>query len=315
PGNYIQGKLPSPSAGGGGSGSSGGGGRGRAPKQTPEEQVLTSIYKSALKKSLTDPWVVIKNGKVKFSTALNAPKGSLGIRRSDFFKTWEDLNDTFQAFISRKAKAGEVALILKKGWSGFTVANMLSKKPAFLKSRIFKAAAPGFNGVAFDILGDAWSGVNLKARQELIRKAIVGDWSQATFAEKLRQMPAYLKGVEFQGNVASLRSVYEDIYGVATPGSMTRIQEAALARWSPVQFQAHLRGLPGYTSSPEFQTRALSVLDALGMITGQLPALRPGAAPPNPAAPGPPAPNSPRIPGAPGPVAGGPTAAMAPGFA
>ena len=240
-----------------------------------------AIYKSLYKKSLTDPWVVIKNGKLRFSNSLNPPKGSIGLRRSEFMDAWEKHNDIFEAYLGRKAKAGEVALSLKKGWSTYTLVNNLSKKPNFIKSRIWKAAAPEYQSVGMDILGDAWGSIPQKAHNELIRQAIVNDWSQTTFAEKLRRRPEYLNGTEFQTNVANLRSVYEGIYGISG-GDDTRIREAALARWTPDQFAQHLRKLPGYTSSPEYQGRALAVLDALGMITGQFATLTPGAPLPNP---------------------------------
>jgi hypothetical protein len=300
PGRYVSGQLP-------GGSSSGGSRKPPARKLTPEEQVAMSIYKSELRKAYTDPWVTVKNGKITFSQTIDAPKGSLG-RRSDFMKEWANANELWEAYLGRKAKAGEVALIMKKGWSNYTIADRLSKRPAFRNSVIWKAAAPALEGIGLELLGDAWKLIPLGERQEMMRKAIIQDWSSSTFAERLRKRPEYLKGVEFRTNTASLQSVYESIYGLANATAMTTVQEAALARWSPDQFAAWLRSRPGYTGSQEYLGKALSVLEALTGITGVLPTLVPGQMPasPQPAAAGAygAVPDSQRVAGAPGEPAG-----------
>jgi hypothetical protein len=300
PPRYLSGDLYDEDTG---QGSFGGPGAGRKPPMTDEEKVLHEIYRSQLKESLTNPWVVIKDGRLRFSKSLEAPKGSLGIRRDDFLGLWKDVNETFELMIGRKAKAGEVANIVKKGWSDFTLKQWLSKRPGFKRGRLWASVAPALNGIGRDMFGDAWDSIPKKDRDELMRKAIVNDWTASVFEEKLRGRPEYLRSNEFRSNVAGLQGVYEQIYGIPQGGSMLRIEEAALARWTPDQFASHLRGLPGYTSSPEFQGRAMNVLEALGMITGLMPALAPGAPIPNPAAQGQRIPNSPRLPGAPPPVA------------
>lgn len=285
---------------------------------TPEQQVDLSIYKSQLRESKLNPWVIVKNNKVSFSTALNPPKGSLGIRRDEFFAAWDDVNELYQAMIGRKAKAKEITNILRKGLSEWSIKVALSKNPAFQNSPIWRAAAPALNGFGRDMFGtDVWNSIDVKERNELIRKAIVEDWSQATVAEKLRQRPEYLRSVEFKTNESSLSSIYQGIFGVPDGSGMATIQEAALARWTPDQFGAWLRQQPGYTSSPEYQTKILTVLDALGAITGSVgPSLTPGSMPggsPFPQTEAPP-PNSPRIPGAPSSPTG-PLAGLVPGFA
>ena len=278
-----------------------------AKKLTPEEQVALSIYKSQLKKSITDPWVAIVNGKVKLYQTLNPPKKvkggiSLGIRMSDFQSFSADYNKTYEAFIGRKARPGEVAALIRKGWSTYQIQNMLSKTKAFRNSPIWRASAPAYNGAARDLLGmDVWDSISSDQRHELLRKAILEDWGPTTFQEKLRARPEYLRSVEFRSTSANLSSVYESIYGIPGGASMTTIKEAALARWTPDQFGAWLRSQPGYTQSPEYLTKGLAVLDALGMITGTLPALRPGGGGASPyPSPGAGPPDSPRVPGAPG---------------
>jgi hypothetical protein len=137
-----------------------------------------------------------------------------------------------------------------------------------------------------------------KERHDLLRRAIVEDWDGNTFAEQLRNRPEYLQGPEFRGQKATLQNVYESIFGLADANASTLVGEAALARWDPDQFAGYLRSRPEYTSSPEYLTKSLAVLDALGMITGTLPALKPGVPMANPSVGGyGPAPNSPRIPG------------------
>jgi hypothetical protein len=313
PGRYVGGRIDlSPSS----SSSS----RTRAPKLTPEQQVALSIYKSTLREELTNPWVVIKDGKIKFVSNTKSPgkppKGSLGIRRDDFLSARADLTEMFQAYIGRKPTNGEVAMILKKGWSEFQIKNWLSKRPNFTKGAVWRQSAPGLVGIARDILGDAWNSIPSSKRKDLLRRAIVEGWDQATFAEKLRQLPQYVKGNEFKTNVASLMGVYEQIYGIPQGDAIRTIEEAAYARWTPDQFGAWLRAQPGYTSSGEYLAKAMHVLDALGAIAGGLPALRPGTPAPSPypsAGPGPP--DSKLIPGSPSPPSNPATVGLVPGFA
>lgn len=110
------------SGGGGGSSSSGGGG--------------------SAQKNL-DPWVVIKNGRIKYVSSINPPPGALKVfglpaRRSDFQQARSHYNDMFRSWLGRPANPLEVARILRSGASDFAVRKQMVQKRGFLRSPMYK---------------------------------------------------------------------------------------------------------------------------------------------------------------------------------
>lgn len=259
---------------------------------TPEQSIAQSIYRSDLKEELTNPWVVIdKEGKIKFVSNRKKPgvppKGSLGIRRDEFLDVGNDLNEAFEAYVGRKAKAGEVAMIIKKGWSEYQIKSWLSQQDGFTSSLVFRTTVPSYLGIAREILGTSvWNSIGPAERTDLLRKAVVEDWNGDVFAEALRAMPQYRQGAEYQGNVANLRGVYESIYSIPDdPSEMALIEQAAAAQWDADQFAANLRSRPEYAGSGEYLSKVMNVLGSLGAVVGGLPALAPTGNPQQPYTP------------------------------
>jgi hypothetical protein len=146
-----------------------------------------------------DPWVVMKDGKPRFVNSLEPPKNAvkmfgIPVSRSQFLQAWHSHYDPiFLAYIGRRAKPGEVAHLLLRGLSDYQLINRLSKRPEFFKSETWKSRAGQYQAISTDIVTKDY-----KVDKELVRKAIVHNWSGETFAQKLRELPEYQFGNEFQ---------------------------------------------------------------------------------------------------------------------
>src|SRR5581483_9533342 len=84
------------------------------------------------------------------------------------------------------------------------------------------------------------------------------------------------------------------------------IHQAALAGWDTNQFAQYLRSQPTYSQGTEAQSKALSFMQALGLITGGTPVYGPTFTTPGSGTPGgsPALPNSKLAPAAPATVEG-----------
>jgi hypothetical protein len=264
--------------------------------QTPEGAATKAVATGAAKSTLTDPWVVQTKNGFKYVNQTTPPVntvkyGGTPITRSQFVSVWKQTYaDTFFAYTGRQARAPEITKILGQAPSVYTLANGLANQPGFDKSPVYKKSAPGLVSYARQILGESW-----KPSGGIIRQAIAQNWDQATFYAHIKQTPAYLQGPEFKTNLAQNQSQFEQIYGKADAGAQTLIHETTLQGWTPQEFASWLRSQDAYKHTPEYQSKQVSFLQQLGLITGQVPT---ASVSPNPAVPAKPmGPNSPRIPG------------------
>lgn len=90
-----------------------------------------------------DPWVIIKNGKITYSSSVEPPSGALRVfglpaRKSDFLQARSHYNDLFRAWLGRPAKPNEVASILRRGVSDYALRLQLVRKPAFTRSVMYR---------------------------------------------------------------------------------------------------------------------------------------------------------------------------------
>lgn len=234
--------------------------------QRPPQSATTSVERAGAKDALTDPYVTVKNG--KFTTTKNEAEATksfgAAVRMSDFQRAQSHYNDYFTKYIGRKATATEIIGIIRKGLSETAVQMMLSKDPAFKRGSVWQAQAPAILGYAKSMMGENW-----KADPDFVRKAIVNNWSEGTLRAKLRARPEYLQGPEFRQNVSALQNVYSSIQGRPDEAAMQGIKEAALGGWSSDQYAAYLRNDPNYVKGQEYKSKALSFLDALGLVTGE----------------------------------------------
>ncbi len=101
-----------------------------------------------------------------------------------------------------------------------------------------------------------------------MRKAIVNGWSIGAFQQALRNNGMYEHSNEFQNNFGVLQSSYTNIMGQATPESNKVVTRAAKLGWTQPIFESWLRRQDVYKYSPEYQSKAVGFLDAMGMFIG-----------------------------------------------
>lgn len=257
-----------------------------------------------------DKWVVRNpNGTIGFASIKDASKppknaikvqGGLPLTQSQLLQAKQNIyDDLYLSFQGRPAPLRAVANILEKGLSQLGVMYALTTKPKqgpdrFIGSPIWNRTAAGIAGRAKDLYGQQW-----KPDREFIRKAIVESWDASTIDANLRSRPEYLQGPEFRTNVAQLSNVYQTIYGTPAKEAQQTIREAAGNGWTPDQFALWLRGQPEYTYSPEYLDKQLKLGQALGLVTGETPTLRPGPMPENTQPTGGNLPNNQLVPGKP----------------
>ena len=105
----------------------------------------------------------------------------------------------------------------------------------------------------------------------MVKRAILNNWSGATFASFMRRDPSYTKSNEFQTKTSSLANIYREIYGEPDEEALVNIREAAAGQWTNDQWAAYLRAQPGYTEGKEYQTKLLDLSVGLAGMLGVLP--------------------------------------------
>lgn len=230
------------------------------------------------KQDNTDPWMIVTaKGKLSVVNSPTAPKNALTyegqpITRSQFKQIWtQTYADTFQAYTGKAATVKDIVSILKNAPSVQGLATTLANRPTFANSPIYKQHAKGFLAVGRNILGNTWNpGGDLKG---VIKKAIVGNWDQATFEQVLRQSKEYESGPEYKTNLAQNTSAYQTIYGNPDPATEKLLAQKTKAGWTPDELSSWLRTQPAYKNSQEYQSKMLSLMGQLGLITGAVPTL------------------------------------------
>lgn len=248
---------------------------------TPDQKAGASVDTTDISNSLRDPWVtgVSKNGKLIVKAGAVAPGNTvmydgLPMRASDFKSLSRQLDTYFRSYTGGGVNPATVLQYVKKGWSPYTLTVALAKSPKFATSPIYKKYAPEYQDVAKDLLGPGES-----TPQKLITAGILNGWDQGTFAAVVRKLPGYVQSNEFKENEATLTNVHQSIMGIPDENAQLTINQATAAGWKADQYAAWLRSQPTYTQSPEYQSKALSFLGALGLITGQNPVLKKGTVP------------------------------------
>lgn len=281
----------------------------QSPTQTGGKSSTTSAATQAFK----DPYVVgvAANGNLITKFSDTVPKNAIlfdgsPMTASVFKSLARSLDSYFVSYTGGRPSNKMVLNYVNKGWSPYTLTVALSQNKNFTKSPIYKKMAPEYQDQVKNILGPGENVNNIRGAPTkqnakgnlLIKSAIVNGWDSQTFAAVLRQRPQYVQSNEFKGNTATLLNVHSSIMGVPDAGAMNTVKQAALAGWSADQYAAYLRAQPTYTQSPEYQSKTLSFLGSLGLITGENPVLKKGTSTepnPNPKGFGP-IPNDKRLP-------------------
>lgn len=254
---------------------------GTANGQTPPANVLViggvpatkSSYQQAL--GSTEPWVTVEKnsaGKVigfKNVTSLQPPNNVLLIggqpaTETMYEQTWSSTYDSvYQSYTGKPATPAEQQSILSKGISVYALQQQLSQQPAFTSSPIYKQEGAGVVATAKQALGTA-------PPKDFVRKAIANNWDADTIAANIQKLPAYQQGPVFKSNLATAAASYQSIYGTQPPEQANQwLKNAVTNGWGADLIDQKLRADPSYKYSPEFQTKALGFLDAMGLYTGQ----------------------------------------------
>lgn len=266
---------------------------------------------SATPATYTDPFVTgVKKGG-KFSTTLDPNKAiqydGIPMTRSSFLSKRDELTSLYVSYTGKRPTNGQIQQYITKNWSPYTLQTLLSHGPHFVNSPIYKEYSGNWQNdpTIKNILGP-----NGKIPLNLVQQGIINNWDATTIASKLRAQPGYVKSQEFSGNVATLLNTYQSIMGLPDTSAMIGIKDAALAGWSTDQYASWLRSQPGYRDSTEYQSKMLTFMGALGLITGKQTVIQGVSTPTTPLAPNPEKGGPPidtRIPGNPGtgtPLAG-----------
>lgn len=249
-----------------------------SPSSGPADTSATSQYGTSTTPTFNDPFVagVDRHGKLVTTNDPNKAKQYDGVplSRSGFLTLRDQLSSHYISYTGKRPSLKQIDNFVTNGWNTYTLDNLLSKSANFKKSPIYKQYQANLSASVKDLLP-----AGTKVPDELLRQAVVNNWTADAVAQKIRQLPQYLKSNEFKGNVTTLMNVYQSIMGNPPQGSqqaLTEVRDAALAGWTTDQFASFLRSHNGYSTGTEYQSKALGFLGALGLITGARPVLQQG---------------------------------------
>ncbi len=222
---------------------------------------------------VTDPWVTVvkdKAGNVTGfgeATGESAPPNVLTIggapaTKSDYQLAWSNTYATdYTAFTGQTATAAVQAQILESGVSNYTMMQQLANQPGFTSSPIYKNQGAGIADQVKQTLGKP-------APASFVKEAIVNSWDSTQIAANLKKLPGYQQGPVFQQAYDQAKTTYSDIYGTApNPGHDDWLKNAVVNGWSQDEIAQRLRADPAYTASPEFASKAYTLLSSLGLPT------------------------------------------------
>lgn len=157
-----------------------------------------------------------------------------------------------------------------KGWDQNVVQQKLRALPSYKQSAEKLNAAGTATAAAQSIFGQAALPPDAAA---VVAQAAKAGWNQDVVLQKLRALPSYRKSEEFLGNVAGANTQYQTTTGAATESTQAEawLRQAVLKGWSSDQIAQKLRADPAYKYSPEYQSKAVNFLSAMGLFTGQRP--------------------------------------------
>lgn len=197
------------------------------------------------------------------------------VQQREFNQRWQEYNEIYAAYHGGALPKAYAQKLINRGITFTTFAKYLTTLPAFYSSQVWKQQADKFYGPARNM--------GMKVDKKFVAKAIANNWDPYVFQEKLRQRPEYLKSNEFRTTEAGMTNAYRGLYGDPDQDWAKVIKRAAIARWTPDQWQAYLRQQPGYRNSTEYQETLSGIRGLLGYTTPlqqQQPLPGPGYKPP-----------------------------------
>lgn len=251
--------------------------KGYVPKGglSPAQAASVGVESKAAKAAITDPWVVLgANGKLQYVKADQAPKGTISygaqpLHLSDFNSVWKQgYYDTFYGYTGRSATGAEIKQILADAPSTYKLANDLAAKKGFAGSPTYQARGPGVAAIYEQAMGK-------KPPAAFVAQAIAQNWDQATLAANIKTQPGYMDGPQYKNDAATMRAVYQPIFGKPDAKGEQWIHDAAVEGWSQDAAAQALRADPSYKFSPEYAGHVSTFLDGMGLLIGARPVLAP----------------------------------------
>lgn len=269
---------------------------------SPSQAASTGAERQAARDALSDPWVMgtNKKGKLVLSFEDLPPKNvqildGLPMRQSDFLRLKKAMEKTYIMFTGNRPTNLMILDLAKNGWSEYYLLDkVLSRMPGFKNSPIYKSGEAG-GGLFYEAASKGLLAVGGKLDDETVRQAIVNQWDGQVFQAQLRKLPGYVKSTEFKGKAATMQIAYSDIYGRADGRALAMIARATVGGWDPDQFSTWLRSRDEYVFTGEYRDKAVRLIEALGMMTGDVPTLTPAAPPPDRVGKDTPLPSDPRL--------------------
>ena len=207
---------------------------------------------------------------------LNVPGGQGGIRVSQWAQAKSQWRDFFIYYGYNEVPDKYLSKIIRGGLGEYSVSLFLTgdtdteagktRRAKFLRSPAWKTHGAGYKALWEQVYGRA-----VPIDNGLLVKAIVNGWDDGTFMSNLRKRPDWVQSETHKQERATLRGVYEGIYGRPDEAGRESIQEATLAGWSPEQFQQWLRAQPEYGRSLETRNKIGSFANLVAQITGVSP--------------------------------------------
>lgn len=251
-----------------------------SPSQGPADTTQSGQQGSTINPpTFQDPYITGINKQGKFSTT-NDPNKAMQyngrpLTRSNFLGLKDSLTSFYVSYTGGRPSDSQIQNYIVNGWNTYTLTALLSQGKKFGNSPIYKEFVGNWQNDPS--IKDALGGG--KIPPDIARQAILNHWNSSTILTKVRALPTYSSSNEFKGNVATMLNVHSSIMGTPDAKAMVAIKDAAIQGWKPDQYAAWLRSQPEYSRSPEYQTKALSILSGLGLITGDRPILAKGVGP------------------------------------
>jgi hypothetical protein len=236
--------------------------------KSPTDTAVASVESATAKRALTDPWVVVQGGKLKFVNSDAPPQGTIKqygipVTRSTFLSQYQSISDDYLAWTGKRPSYTQAAHLIATGKSQFQLRQDLAQTPGFVNSPVWKQNAPGYVAVWHSVYGQ-----NSTPDQAAIRNAVANNLGSGAFQDVLRQRPDYNTSNEYKAAYAANENVYRQIYGQPSPADAPTIDMAVKNGYDANTFAAYLRKQPQWKSSAEAQQLYYGLANRLGLIQG-----------------------------------------------
>jgi murein DD-endopeptidase MepM/ murein hydrolase activator NlpD len=215
--------------------------------------------------SAVDPHDLLVGALTEVGTGNPAERyGDQTYSTADMSASNESIDDIFQELLGRNATAGEKSMIIGGNWSSDHVFRYIKTLPEWKGS-------PGYDALKVNV-EDIWNTVigGRTVPEKLLEEWINNDLSDLQIADRIRALPEYKDGREYQSTELTLTDAYETIMG----RPMTETVQLALERaidenWTEIMWEDFIRDQPEYETGIEMEGKKAFVKEILVEKWGQ----------------------------------------------